>query len=84
MSTSIVIESKDLPEQEGAQEHRDIVTPKLPNKDKKYEVIKLRIYRQFTEVIESGLLAFACLAVYKITGLHAWWIQFVNKMLPMP
>jgi hypothetical protein len=84
LSTSIVIESKDLPERESAQKRRDIITPKLPSKDKKYEAVKRRIFRQFSEVIESSLLVFACLAVYKITGLHAWWLHLVNRILSMP
>jgi hypothetical protein len=85
MSTSsIVIESKDIHEHERAEDRRVSVPARLPIKDKTFEAIKLRIHRHFIEAIKSSVVVFACLALYKIAGLHAWWIQFVHKMLFLP
>ena len=83
-TSSIVIESKDFPEHQRVQDHRVVVPQKSPVKDKKFVAIRRRIYRHIIETIQSGVLVSACLAVYKITGLHDWWIQFVLKILSTP
>ena len=84
MSTSsIVIESKDIPEHKHAWDP-SVVHTRLPIRDKKFEAIRIRIYRHFIEAIKSSVVVFACLALYKITGVHAWWIQFVHKILFTP
>jgi hypothetical protein len=80
MSTSsIVIESKDIVEHKHAQDHRVVVSRKLPINDIKYEAIRIRIFRNLVEAMKSSVIVFACLALYKITGVHAWWTQFVQK-----
>lgn len=85
MSTSsIVIESKDIHEHERAENRRLIVPARLPIKDKTFEAIKRRIHRHFIEAIKSSVVVFACLALYKIAGVHALWIQFVQKNLLTP
>jgi hypothetical protein len=85
MSTSsILIESKDYSEHKQAEEKRVILPFRLPMKNNKFEAIKLRIYRHFIETVKSSVFVFACLALYKISGLHALWIQFVHKILIAP
>lgn len=82
MSTSsIVIESKDIPEHKRLADNRVVASRRLPVKDGKYEGIRIRIYRHLTETIKSSVIVFVCLALYKITGIHDWWSQFVYKIL---
>jgi len=83
-TSSIVIESKDFPERKHEQDHGIVVKQEQLVKSKTFEIIRRRLHRQFLEVFKSGLLVFAFLAVYKITGLHVWWIQFVDKILSIP
>jgi len=83
-SSSIVIESKDVSESRQTRDHRVIVPTGLPGENKKFEAIKNRTYRHITESIRSSVVVFACLALYKITGAHAWWIRFVHNFLVAP
>ncbi len=80
-TSSIVIESKNIPEHKHAQDDEVVVSRRLPIKHEKYEAIRMRIHRNFIETLKSSVVVFACLALYMITGVHAWWIQFVQKIL---
>ncbi|RJR18825.1 MAG: hypothetical protein C4581_05755 [Nitrospiraceae bacterium] len=80
-SSSIVIESKHIAEHKLDKYPSCAIPPKLPIKDKKYEAIKIRIYRHVRETIISSAVVFACLALYKISGLCDWWLAFVSRIL---
>ena len=85
MSTSsVVIESKDIPEHAQVREQRVIVPARVPIRIKKFEAIRMRICSHFIETITSSVVVFACLGLYKIAGIHAWWIQFVHKLIFIP
>ncbi|MBI5665465.1 MAG: hypothetical protein HZC49_10355 [Nitrospirae bacterium] len=85
MSTSsVVIESNEISKHKHIQDHSVVVPAKLPIKGKKFEAIKIRLYRHFIETMKSSVAVFAALAIYKISGIHAWWIQVVQNMLSRP
>ena len=83
-TSSVVIESKDIPEHAHARKQRVIVPAKVHTRDKKFEAIRMRMYRHFIETVTSSVVVFICLGLYKIAGVHAWWIQFVHKLIFIP
>lgn len=83
-SSSIVIDSESIAEHRHDKYPSCTIPRELPVKDKNYDAIRNRIYRHVRETITSSVVVFACLALYKIFGVHAWWIQFVQKILLTP
>ena len=85
MSTkSILIEQKELLRlnyEEGAKVIKD---EKTPVKRKKSEVFRVKVYGGIQEIIKSTLLIITFLAIYKVTGLPAWWMQLVGKITSIP
>ena len=85
MSTkSILIGQKELLRlnyEEGAKVIKD---EKTLVKRKKSEVFRVKVYGGIQEIIKSTLLIITFLAIYKVTGLHAWWMQLVGKITSIP
>ncbi len=79
-ATSILVKQK-LPESKFAKDHRVSVKQTVPVKIRKVKVSKFKKYRPTLELIGTTLLTFAVLALYKVSGLHDWWIQLVRQFV---
>ena len=80
MSTSVAVEQKNIPEQQVISERKKVIARRKPSKSSRHSWLKVKIYNQALETVKSILLVFACLSVYKLTGLHDWWMHFVDKL----
>ena len=79
-STSVAVEQKSIPKQQVIKERRTDIARRRPSKSSNYGWLKAKMYHQAVETAKSVLLVFACLSVYKLTGLHDWWMHFVGKL----
>jgi hypothetical protein len=52
----------------------------MPPKIRKHAWIRTKLYNQVLETVKSILLVFAFLSIYMLTGLHEWWMHFVDKL----
>lgn len=54
----------------GADSVKVITDYKVPVKSKRYEALRIKIYREILETVKSVLMVFVVLAVYRVTGLY--------------
>ena len=80
MSTSVAVEQKRIPQQPVITEHKTVTVRKNPQKSRKHEWLRTKLYNQVIETVKSILLVFAFLLAYRLTGLHDWWMHFVAKL----
>ena len=83
-TTSVLVEQKKILESARSKSDNDIADRKISAKNRKFKTLRLRIYHHVLETAVSSLLIFALLAVYKISGLHVWWVHLVGEFTLKP
>ncbi len=79
-TTTVLVEQDKYSRHIYAKQYKTDKDRKTKVKNKSYQVLRRRIFGTFIETIKSVLLIFICLLLYKITGLHAWWIHLVGQI----
>ena len=79
--TTVSGNDKKQPERTDAEVHKDVQDNNIPLKNNKFlkHVIRLTTYRVTLEIMKSVFIIFTCVSVYKVAGLHDWWVQLVEK-----
>jgi hypothetical protein len=80
MSTTVAVERKSIPQQSVITDRKTVTPRKKPPKIRKHAWIRTKLYNQVLETVKSILLVFAFLSIYMLTGLHEWWMHFVDKL----
>ncbi len=80
-TTSVLFEHKEYTGHIYAEERTTNKDLKEPEKNKLFQVLRRRIYGTIIDTIKSALLIFVCLLLYKVSGLHAWWIHLVGQII---
>ena len=80
-TTTVLVEQDKYSRHIYAKEYKTNKDRKVSVKNKSFQVLRRRIYRTIIETIKSILLIFVCLLLYKVTGLHAWWIHLVGQII---
>lgn len=78
---SIVVEQHKFPENVCTEDAKVIADSEIPVKSKKVKGHIFNFYHHMLDVIKSILLIVAVLALYKITGIHAWWVHLVGNIM---
>jgi hypothetical protein len=83
-TTSVVVEQKKILGRVHVESDNAIFDRKISVKNNKFKALRISIYRHILETAVSSILIFAFLAVYKISGLHAWWVHQVGEITLTP
>lgn len=78
---SVVSEQHKFPENVCTEDTKVIADNETPAESKKINGHLFNFYRHMLEVSKSVLLIVFLLALYKITGFHALWMQLVEKIM---
>jgi hypothetical protein len=79
-SSTLLVQNK-LTGLKYTKDHSVVINRGKLEKNSKFKALRLRVYRHILETIVSTLMVILSLALYKVTGLHAWWIQIVAKFV---
>jgi hypothetical protein len=78
--TNVSGNDKKQPERTYAEDHKDVQEHNISSNNKFLKhVIRLSTYRVTLEIMKSVFIIFTCVSVYKVAGLHDWWVQIVEK-----
>lgn len=80
--SSIVVEQHKFPEKVCTEDAKVITNNDPPPvRNKKFKGHMFNFYRHMLDVANSVLLIVILLALYRITGIHSWWMRLVEKIM---
>ena len=80
-TTTVVVEHNELIGHSGEHLHKEAIVKKHPERIWHFEVIRNRIRIYFIESVTASLIALAGIGLYKFSGAHALWVQFLQKII---